>query len=790
MATSLLSQIGGAVQRSLEMYLGSGGAKGNALRVRQLLIEAGTELCAAVAADHVVTALFSTREGSSRHVRLLRVSIGIGIRDEIRFRRAIAEDEKAYRYNRQLLDGSGHASAKARKKFLERVEVDRNNEWDRRDCYILGALVLDHFLTHSEIIEVVQEWQHPAGDLRRKSKPAAILRFTAEADAKILAAADKIASRAIAFLPMEEPPLDWAPDAIGGYRGIPLGSLGCLMSSSKAEQREAFEQSNCPEVYQAVNTIQRTPWRINRRVFECLQIAKTHRWPELKLVTDPLPFPSPPEHEWTKGDPAWMDYRRQKFEHHRSEEEFRRDTLDLAKTVSVCDILTPYDRFYFPHFLDFRGRAYPRSGRLSYQGPDYQRACLEFADGKPVDSPEALEWLRVHGANCFGFDKVPTAERDAWVQENTRKILAVAQDPIDCRWWTDAEKPFCFLAFCFDYAAFLKDPRGHLSHLPVCMDGSNNGLQVYSLLLRDEIGGLATNCTPSPRVHDIYQDVADVATRKLREIAQGSDSKRAGNAREFLQFCKDRGLDGLPRKAVKRPVMTLPYGATRYSCQRYLAEWYHGYVRGLSLHGDELPFRNGDSYQILYYIGTVVWEAIGEVVVKAREGMRWLQGAARKVSEEGTHIQWTTPLGMVCQQRYVRGKTKRTKLYSKGKWLKLQYWLDDGEVKSGKSVSGFCPNFVHSLDASVMMRTVNWASEAGVTHLQMVHDSFGTHAMDAPALATALREAAVSLFRTDQLAWLRDQIQQQLPHGAALEPLPEYGSLSIDALKDAEYFFH
>jgi DNA-directed RNA polymerase, mitochondrial len=89
-----------------------------------------------------------------------------------------------------------------------------------------------------------------------------------------------------------------------------------------------------------------------------------------------------------------------------------------------------------------------------------------------------------------------------------------------------------------------------------------------------------------------------------------------------------------------------------------------------------------------------------------------------------------------------------------------------------------------------MMRTVNWASEAGVTHLQMVHDSFGTHAMDAPALATALREAAVSLFRTDQLAWLRDQIQQQLPHGAALEPLPEYGSLSIDALKDAEYFFH
>jgi DNA-directed RNA polymerase len=36
-----------------------------------------------------------------------------------------------------------------------------------------------------------------------------------------------------------------------------------------------------------------------------------------------------------------------------------------------------------------------------------------------------------------------------------------------------------------------------VSHLPVAFDGSCNGLQNYSMMLRDEVGGAATNLVPS-----------------------------------------------------------------------------------------------------------------------------------------------------------------------------------------------------------------------------------------------------------------------------------------------------
>lgn len=789
MGAAMASQIGGAVRTSLQACLKTGGIKGNSLRVRQLLEEATPDLCAAVATTRVFTALFSFQEGKESTLGSLRVAVGSAIKDEVEFRLAVEGNKTKYRYTRALMDGGGKRASRARNNFLRTVGSEFKTDWDRRDCYILGSLVLDHFLAHSEIVETVQVWKHPGDDLRRQAKPTVNVRLTKPAMDAVFAAADRVAASTVVYLPMEEPPEDWSPTSTGGYRAVYPGLDHSLMRSNKKEQREAFEESNCPEVYQAINTLQRTAWRINKPVLEMVRLVKDRRWPELQLVTDPLPFPERPLHEWTKGDPAWMDFRRDKFEALRSDEEYRKDVMDVARTISVGDILLTHERFYFPHFLDFRGRAYPTCARLSYQGADYQRGSLEFADGKPIDSPEALEWLQVHGANCFGQDKIPTAERVAWVNENEARIRHCAKDPIDNRWWTEADKPFCFLAFCLDYAGFLESPSTHLSYLPVAMDGSNNGLQVYSLLLRDEVGGLATNCTPSYKVHDIYQEVADVATLKLQKISRGNDPKKSRSAREFLKFCEDQGLDGLPRKAVKRPVMTLPYGATRYSCQRYLAEWYHGYVRGLSLHGDALPFRDGDSYQVLYFIGTVVWDAISDVVVKAREAMAWLHDCAAKTVKEGTHLKWTSPLGMVCLQRYVRGKTKRTKLYSQGRWLKLQYWLDDGDVKSRKSVSGFCPNYVHSLDASVMMRTTNWASESGVTHFQMVHDSFGTHAADAPTLARSLREAAVSLFQTDQLDKLRTEIQRQLPQDVTLDESPLYGGLDIEALLDAEYFF-
>jgi DNA-directed RNA polymerase len=39
------------------------------------------------------------------------------------------------------------------------------------------------------------------------------------------------------------------------------------------------------------------------------------------------------------------------------------------------------DEFYYPHNLDFRGRAYPMHPHLSHLGSDLCRGVLEYAEG-------------------------------------------------------------------------------------------------------------------------------------------------------------------------------------------------------------------------------------------------------------------------------------------------------------------------------------------------------------------------------------------------------------------------
>lgn len=59
---------------------------------------------------------------------------------------------------------------------------------------------------------------------------------------------------------------------------------------------------------------------------------------------------------------------------------------------------------YFPHDMDFRGRAYPIPSHLNHMGNDLSRALLWFADAKPLGE-SGLQWLKVHLAGLYGIDK-------------------------------------------------------------------------------------------------------------------------------------------------------------------------------------------------------------------------------------------------------------------------------------------------------------------------------------------------------------------------------------------------
>lgn len=86
---------------------------------------------------------------------------------------------------------------------------------------------------------------------------------------------------------------------------------------------------------------------------------------------------------------------------------------------------------YYPHNVDFRGRAYTMHPHLNHLGADSSRGCLQFAEAKPLGE-RGMYWLMVHLANKWGkgVDKFPMSERQEWTERNISDIVDSAESPM------------------------------------------------------------------------------------------------------------------------------------------------------------------------------------------------------------------------------------------------------------------------------------------------------------------------------------------------------------------------
>lgn len=588
-------------------------------------------------------------------------------------------------------------------------------------------------------------------------------------------------------LPVLTTPLDWENVYDGGYP-MEWNGRRPLITTNDTIHVRSMEAADCPDVYRAVNTMQRTPWAVNERVLNVMRVVAFERWsaPSLKLPdwaaaeVPPRPEGLDPE---DRDHPLHRQWTKLVRHAHRHKDANIRLAARTARLLHVAEQFRG-TTFYYIHALDFRGRAYPLGGPFQYQGDDKQRGVLRFEFGKPLVTDEAHSWFSIHGANCWGADKLPFEDRIEWVVRHEDEIRRTAADPLSYRWWTEADKPWQFLAWCFEAAEWFDAPDGYYSYLPVGMDGSNNGLQLYSLLLRDPVGGAATNCTPSTAPQDIYKNVAKAVTKHLNTLRfdRAADPQQRKWADQFSVYWPD----GLPRSAVKRPVMTLPYGAVLHTCQRYIASWYFDEVKGRCLIPP--PFPDQDAYEFLSWLAKLVWAEIGKTVVSAIEGMGWLRRVSDIVSKLEKSPSWITPTGFIIRQRYRKPKSVRIDTYL-GRRVAITY-NDDRHSKLSvvKQRNGIAPNYIHSLDAALMVRTVNAAKIEGVECFMMIHDSFATHAADAEIMARCLRAEAVKMFQGNLLEDLREQIQEQVGD-IEIPPPPIQGSLDLNDILVSKYFF-
>lgn len=575
------------------------------------------------------------------------------------------------------------------------------------------------------------------------------------------------------LLPMVVPPRPWSGSKDGGYLTDIGGRIELVRTRNKAYKRE-LGLVDMPQVYRALNAIQETPWKVNVPVLEVMRelwnagggVAGLPDRELLDLPAQPALLLTDPDYYKEHHASEFKEWKRERAKVYEENARAMSRRLAAAQKIALAEKFAEFPAIYFPHNLDFRGRAYPIPPLLNPQGDDAAKGLLHFAEGVPLGDDGGF-WLAVHLANCFGVDKVSFEERVAWVREHEEQILDSALDPLDGqRFWMDADSPFCALAACFEWLGYSLNGRDHVSHIAVALDGSCNGLQNFSAMLRDSVGGAATNLVPQERPADIYTRVMEVAQAKLRSRAEAGDPLAIK-------------LDGrLSRDLVKQPVMTLPYGVTRSGMRDQVLDKF----KKLGME---------DDWDMASYLAALLWECIGEVVIAARTAMDWLREASKVASSAGLPVSWTTPAGFPVLQEYKEQVGQRVGVHYGGRLLNLVVAVEGTKLDRRRQTLGISPNFVHSCDASHMMLTTCLAADNGITSFAMIHDSYGTHAGRASVLAAALRQAFVDQYSGDVLADFRQQLVDQLPSDAAerLPPLPPHGDLDLNLVLDSAYFF-
>lgn len=387
------------------------------------------------------------------------------------------------------------------------------------------------------------------------------------------------------------------------------------------------------------------------------------------------------------------------------------------------------DAMYFPHNIDFRGRAYPIPPNLSHLGADLCRGIMLFDVAKPLGK-HGLDWLKVHLANLCGYNKVSMADRIAWSDAHMKQIRDSVEQPLNGeRWWAGVESPFQALAACAEIIAAIDsgNPEEYMCRLPVHQDGSCNGLQHYAGLGRDELGGSAVNLVPHEQPQDVYSNVLEKVLSKIDEDAHipedHPENAQAGKSARLIQ-------GHVARKVIKQTVMTSVYGVTQSGAR---AQVDARLQEVLCIDNAALtPAMEKEISRAAMYLANLTLTSLSEMFQSARSIMDWLGDCAKLVAETDNSMAWITPLGLPVMQPY-RQPSQHT-VVTVMQSISLAEHSDCLPISVRKQKTAFPPNFVHSLDASHMMMTSLKMKKLGL-NFAAVHDSYWTHPCDVPVMS-------------------------------------------------------
>jgi hypothetical protein len=415
--------------------------------------------------------------------------------------------------------------------------------------------------------------------------------------------------------------------------------------------------------------------------------------------------------------------------------------LAVEAAVAVATKFRDVPAFYIPIYLDYRGRVY-QEGALCYTGADHAiQALLEFADGEVIRRrghvrEPAVTRLAQYVAACWNAGRTDE-ERERWTIKNTRLLRNVAVKPLEHRDWIGSSEErdgrpkerdsFLALAAAIAWRDCLK---GEPVHLPCSWDVSSSGLQIYAALMRDEqLGrrvGLVRGSTPT-----YYPTVGDKAGAKGKQQA-------------------------------KAAVVPMLYGASVETMARALAE----------LEGVKKPTK---AHKTL--ARRIRKEAKKHAVPLTQVNDWLLKEVFPKFMERGLPISWTTPSGFHVVQDDRYHETELLEIHNGDTRVRLAKARVSDALNYKAIRRALCANIIHSLDATLLVRTIKIASKdgphrSGIGSWGVAHDCFAVPASKVDWLVSSYM-LATQVFRRDVLVELWKDFERQLD-GTEIEPPPHH----------------
>lgn len=629
-----------------------------------------------------------------------------------------------------------------------RMQAQKNNitipEWTPKQKLQVGMYVLGLMCTNND-----EGLRLCDMDLRNtgNKKTKYMVELAPEVHTLVESIQGGILARAGFAAPCLIPPQPWTgEDGVGGFHGdLKIRAVRFFKGDSKIWEIMQAEGHDPRIAIAMLNAHQSVAWKVNPYILDLLKGMRVHGYGIKKKVEfmNTHERVKPPRPDWldtvkeenfTEDQQVqFTEWKRARRDWHTEAKRIGRVELRANMAINSAQEVSTLERFFYVYQVDYRGRMYPVSGILNPQGSDVQKSLLHAADGEPIDTPEALWWFKLGIASKFGIDKLSPDACVKWVDDNHVNIIRAASDPLDrdaFAWWSDADKPLQFIALCDEYARYTANPVGFISRIAVAMDGTCNGLQNYSAMLRDSVGGRATNLISSYDgiPNDIYGDVAKASFKRL--VSMGYTPVRDAWVNQ-----------GFDRSLTKKSVMTQVYGSTFGTCRKSIIEYCY----------DKALFPDQE-YEHAEYAAKLVWVGIGDVVVKAKEAMGWLRKSAGTIMKEGAeYITWLSPTGFRVVQVYNKYASMRVQAHIGNKvFLRVP---DIGKAEGPDNMrhrNALPPNFIHSIDSSHMaFVSVRLAKEtkhlSGNVFMHFIHDDFGVLPKHAALLSQVIREEFVAM---------------------------------------------